>query len=248
MEVHHPHHVTHKKKWGEYILEFFMLFLAVFLGFVAENIREHYVETRRAKEYVKSLYDDLKIDTAIIERNIQEKFWRESKLDSLDKILSSGNYTENNYRLYYLERFLYSKDIFTPQDVTYQQLRSSGNFRYIQNNVLYKKIADYYNLCSRYQLGDNFAINLNLSEIESKIFNSNDLNSFNNVGNSIYETVKKLDRNLVPINPDKPALNLLHNKVGYERWISSLMRNFLEWLKENAIEIINITKKEYHLE
>ncbi len=33
MEVHHPHHVTHKKKWTEYLLEFFMLFLAVFLGF-----------------------------------------------------------------------------------------------------------------------------------------------------------------------------------------------------------------------
>ena len=40
MEVHHPHHVTHKKKWGEYLLEFLMLFLAVFLGFLAENWRE----------------------------------------------------------------------------------------------------------------------------------------------------------------------------------------------------------------
>ena len=41
MEVHkHPHHVAHKKKWGEYLLEFFMLFLAVFLGFAAENVRE----------------------------------------------------------------------------------------------------------------------------------------------------------------------------------------------------------------
>jgi hypothetical protein len=41
MEVHkHPHHVTHKKKWGEYLLEFFMLFLAVFLGFVAENFEK----------------------------------------------------------------------------------------------------------------------------------------------------------------------------------------------------------------
>ena len=45
MEVHkHPHHVTHKKKWGEYFLEFLMLFLAVFLGFIAENQREHIVE------------------------------------------------------------------------------------------------------------------------------------------------------------------------------------------------------------
>ncbi|HET9429672.1 MAG TPA: hypothetical protein VFO70_00790, partial [Chitinophagaceae bacterium] len=30
MEVHkHPHHVTQKKKWGEYVLEFLMIFLAV---------------------------------------------------------------------------------------------------------------------------------------------------------------------------------------------------------------------------
>jgi len=40
MEVHkHPHHVMHKKKWGEYLLEFLMLFLAVFLGFVAKSLR-----------------------------------------------------------------------------------------------------------------------------------------------------------------------------------------------------------------
>src|SRR5438876_3979316 len=38
MEIHkHPHHVTQKKKWEEYLLEFLMLFLAVFLGFLAEN-------------------------------------------------------------------------------------------------------------------------------------------------------------------------------------------------------------------
>lgn len=41
MEVHHPHHPTHKKKWSEYITEFVMLFAAVTLGFlqkITENI------------------------------------------------------------------------------------------------------------------------------------------------------------------------------------------------------------------
>jgi hypothetical protein len=48
MEVHkHPHHVTHKKKWREYLLEFFMLFLAVFFEFVIENIRVHKVEVEK---------------------------------------------------------------------------------------------------------------------------------------------------------------------------------------------------------
>src|SRR6266498_2833707 len=64
MEVHkHPHHVTHKKKWGEYLLEFLMLFLAVFLGFLAENFREHQVEKERGRQYIQSLYEDLKADT-----------------------------------------------------------------------------------------------------------------------------------------------------------------------------------------
>ena len=47
MEVHHPHHPTHKKKWSEYIIEFVMLFTAVTLGFFAENVREHQVEKHK---------------------------------------------------------------------------------------------------------------------------------------------------------------------------------------------------------
>src|SRR3954468_17117375 len=64
MEVHkHPHHVTHKKKWGEYLLEFFMLFLAVFLGFIAENQREHIVEHQREKKFSSRLLSDLRQDS-----------------------------------------------------------------------------------------------------------------------------------------------------------------------------------------
>src|SRR5207253_149136 len=64
MEVHkHPHHVTHKKKWEEYLLEFFMLFLAVFLGFVAENVRETSVEHEREKQYAQQLYTEFYADS-----------------------------------------------------------------------------------------------------------------------------------------------------------------------------------------
>jgi len=35
MEVHH--HTHHPKKWKEYVSEFFMFFLAVSMGFIAEN-------------------------------------------------------------------------------------------------------------------------------------------------------------------------------------------------------------------
>ena len=40
MEVHHHPDLHHKpKKWKEYFLEFLMIFLAVTMGFIAENIR-----------------------------------------------------------------------------------------------------------------------------------------------------------------------------------------------------------------
>jgi len=34
--------------WDEYLLEGLMIFVAVTLGYGAENIREHYVETKKA--------------------------------------------------------------------------------------------------------------------------------------------------------------------------------------------------------
>ena len=46
MEVHHHPHVE-KKNFKEYFLEFLMIFLAVTLGFFAENIREHLLIMRR---------------------------------------------------------------------------------------------------------------------------------------------------------------------------------------------------------
>ena len=43
MEVHHHPHVE-KKNFKEYFLEFLMIFLAVTMGFIAENVRERITE------------------------------------------------------------------------------------------------------------------------------------------------------------------------------------------------------------
>lgn len=48
MEVHHHPNLHHKpKKWKEYFLEFLMIFHAVVLGFIAENIWEHFSENKQ---------------------------------------------------------------------------------------------------------------------------------------------------------------------------------------------------------
>ena len=49
MEVHHHPDLHHNKKKGkEYFLEFLMIFLAVCMGFIAENVREHFTEEKIA--------------------------------------------------------------------------------------------------------------------------------------------------------------------------------------------------------
>src|ERR1700749_1506502 len=63
MEVHHHPDVHHKrKKFKEYFLEFLMLFLAVTMGFFAENIREHFSDNQKEKQYMGSFMADLAMD------------------------------------------------------------------------------------------------------------------------------------------------------------------------------------------
>ena len=57
MEVHH-HPQVEKKNFKEYFLEFIMIFLAVSLGFFAENIREHINDNEKREQYIQSLVED----------------------------------------------------------------------------------------------------------------------------------------------------------------------------------------------
>lgn len=86
MEVHHPHHPTHKKKWSEYIIEFVMLFTAVTLGFFAENIREGIAENKKKKELLIAVAEDFNKDIKQIEFHKQFDLNKIKISDSLDKL------------------------------------------------------------------------------------------------------------------------------------------------------------------
>src|SRR5450432_2262040 len=84
MEVHHHPDLHHKRKhFREYVLEFFMIFLAVTMGFFAESIREGITENAKAKEFAQSLYGDLKKDTSFLNLILGYKLWRGLKMKYL---------------------------------------------------------------------------------------------------------------------------------------------------------------------
>jgi hypothetical protein len=144
MEVHkHPHHVTNKKKFGEYLLEFIMLFLAVFLGFLAENLREGIADHDREKEYIHSLVEDLKSDTLQSGIVLAKLNRRSAGLDSLMTALASSEIPENSNDAY----ILWSRNMgfadFISNDRTIQQLKNSGALRLIRNKAVSDSIMKY---------------------------------------------------------------------------------------------------------
>jgi hypothetical protein len=143
MEVHHPHPPSHKKKWSEYIIEFVLLFLAVFLGFIAENIREHVGEQNRAKEFSASLVRDLQSDTIAINNQIKTYRFYIAVSDSLLQLSKTKLDGRNAAQFSFYSRFAYWTQPVSWNRSTFEQIKNSGSLRYFTNVDLMKKLLEY---------------------------------------------------------------------------------------------------------
>jgi hypothetical protein len=64
MEENQPNRFSPKKKWYVYFIDFIMLFVAVTLGFYAENLRDQQSEKNREISYLKNIHEDLLNETS----------------------------------------------------------------------------------------------------------------------------------------------------------------------------------------
>jgi hypothetical protein len=145
METYHPHKIHHDKKFKDYIFEFLMLFLAITGGFFMENMRESYMERHKEKEYIGSLINDIKNDTANIQMRIKYNQRQIKGIDSLIRLLENPIPKINLQKLYeYTATYLNQYMGFTPQDVTITQLKNSGGLRLIEKKSVADNIVNYY--------------------------------------------------------------------------------------------------------
>jgi hypothetical protein len=131
MEVH-AHSHTPRKKWTHYIWEFFMLFLAVFCGMLAEYKLEHIIEHQREKQYIRSLIKDVELDLASLKSSYNNRKIQINYFDSLRSLLKDG-YENHLNDLYFYARHIARPVSFQYHDRTIQQLKNSGNLRLIKN-------------------------------------------------------------------------------------------------------------------
>jgi hypothetical protein len=145
MEVHHHPHVE-KKSFKEYVLEGLMIFLAVSMGFIAENIREHITESAIAHEMAEHFYQELEADSAKLSRI--QSFRKKKEYACLYvmryiKDSSLAQPTDSFYRYLTLSLLqMGSNSTFDPTDGILNQLQNSGTRRYFKNASLQKQVSE----------------------------------------------------------------------------------------------------------
>ena len=112
MEVHHHPQLEHKPKaWKEYILEGLMIFVAVMMGFIAENIREGITNRAHARELISQLSHDLRNDTAQLNDVYQAEL---NILNANDSLIVHLQYPVDNRNSVMLQQWIIRSHDFWP--------------------------------------------------------------------------------------------------------------------------------------
>ena len=260
MEVHQHSH-TPRKKWTHYFWEFFMLFLAVTLGFLVENQREHYVEHKRAKELAKYLYEEMKSDSANLVRIIDNRKDKELHLQYLIRYFkdsSLSNLSPEFYPHFTWGVFMHSFIVFEPKDGILQQLKNSGSLRYFQNLDIQKSVGDFSvalnNLRSRFEreiylfstVNRDFLLKHYDFSWLSKIADNQEITSAEALKKYVtdHQTVSAVIRSLDQLDRVE-TISHLEYYITVLR--STRLGQMIEYQK-TADHLIQILRREYHLE
>src|ERR1700753_120428 len=131
MEVYH-HPQVEKKSFKGYFLEFLMIFLAVTLGFFAENIREYFSNNERAEQLTQELVQQLKNDTSVLNLVIGYQTRLQEKADTLFNMLREPIKEPDVKKFQNVVNDCYQITTFTP---------SSGAISAIKNELSLKQFS-----------------------------------------------------------------------------------------------------------
>ena len=248
MEVY-AHSHTERKKWSHYFWEFFMLFLAVTLGFLVENQREHYIEHKREGEYIHTMVEDLKEDTGSFNKLIQVNLVADEKIDTLIALLKGKE--KNNFanKIYYMARTipLFDEDLVL-QNKTFDQLKGSGGLRLIRNTQTQIKIGAYYQNNKFIETGftpmqfeNRRDLFMAFDELFDAAIMQEIMRSPREMPTSIPDDQFKL------LSDDPKVINRFCTRYHVMYSTKRVASNFAKYLTHEASELIKYLQMEYHL-
>ncbi|MBS1530742.1 MAG: hypothetical protein JSU01_10565 [Bacteroidetes bacterium] len=254
MEVHH-HPEVEKKGFKEYLLEGLMIFIAVMLGFIAENVRERISEHKRAKEYAETMVADLAADTAFMKDYRTYYDISAKHLDTLMQLLTSADIKSiPSGKMYWYGLFGGAFAYFTPNDATFQQMKSSGSIRYFDKSIA-REVAGYDQLCRQMQTREENDRILygEVRKLRAQIFEF----QYNAQANELSHAHDPQNRDWKKINAfltSNPPL-LTYDKTVFNQYVELARSRFMErkvgaidtLLKRNKTLMADL-KRTYHID
>ena len=122
-----------------------MLFLAVFLGFLAEYRLEHFIEHKRTVELARNLYEELKDDSVQVQNKIKGRIFKEECLMYVRDYFRDSSLVSLPREFYprlSIGFILSSYYQFEPKDGMLNQLTNSGSLRYFRNAELQRYLGE----------------------------------------------------------------------------------------------------------
>lgn len=247
MHLHQQSH-TERKKWTNYLWEFFMLFLAVFCGFLAEWQLEHTIERQREKQFIHSLTEDLKRDTTQLRRYIRFTRYTQRYCDSVQLCIGNSDIFKNSDSFYDYTRELARFFRFNPTDRTMQQLKNAGNMRLIRNWNVSNAITDYDSKTKNLAELDG-QLNDQIVKYREFLVEFLDLSSYDklNPAGSFMSSDIKTKGNPQYISNDLQKAKMIYNQAFTLKIFFEAVENSAEETILNGKQLIGLLQKEYHL-
>jgi hypothetical protein len=106
------------------------------MGFIAENIRESISEHKRAAEFARSYYGDIKKDTTLLHQALRFSAHKIAAIDSIETVMRKPPAARN-------DTVIFTKGIvasavlpFEPSTGNYEQMKSSGIIRSFKQKMV----------------------------------------------------------------------------------------------------------------
>ncbi len=257
MEVHHHAHDPaaphHKKNWKSYFWEFLMLFLAVSLGAYVENLRESNLHKKEVKTHINSLVSDLQTDILLFESGNDRNNYGAQMADSLIELLHSD--ITNTPDIYVAARTVTANLGYTyTNSKSFDQMKSSGLLRYIKPNNLLDSIGSYY-VSFQWLTNQTELLRLKMDEIHKKNALLFDSYIFQQMMNNGIENGRNR-RTIINKPSVKPVLlstnvNDINTVSLNYHYYSSTIKFFINRSieqRDRAVRLVELIKKDYHLE
>jgi len=263
METHaHDLHKAPGHGWKHYFFEFFMLFLAVFCGFLAENWREHLAEKERATDLAHSFYDELKKDSATIQTIQMRRLRRDSALTYMRKYFRDSSVTNCSkaFGINFTYTFeIFSPYLFEPKDAILEQLKNSGSLRYFKSMELQKLTGDLSVAISNIRTRNGYEWEYMNANLNPYLIKHNDMDFFDKINYSHYKMYfldaliqYENSKDVFPFRFNKPeefdkteSVNMLgsYQMICY----GASVRQYADYQKLNT-QLLQELRKVYHIE